>query len=42
MEKYPKVNNEEERIPVWLVTLVVLGVIGVLAVLLISFFGSSL
>lgn len=44
MDKYSKVENEEERTPVWLITfivLAVLGVLGVFTVLFVCFFGTS-
>lgn len=44
MDKYSKVENEEERTPVWLISLfvlAVLGVLGVFAVLFVCFFGTS-
>ena len=40
MNKFTKIENEEERTPVWLITLVILAVLGVLAVLLVFFFSS--
>ncbi|MBN2074824.1 MAG: hypothetical protein JW762_04660 [Dehalococcoidales bacterium] len=44
MDKYSKVENEEEHTPVWLISLfvlAVLGVLGVFAVLFVCFFGTS-
>jgi hypothetical protein len=41
VDKYSKVENKEEHIPVCLVYLVVLGFLGILAVLFVFFFGTS-
>ena len=41
MDKYSKIENEEERTPVWLISLIVLAVLGVFAVLFVCFFGTS-
>jgi len=41
LDKYSKVENKEEHIPVWLMSLVVLGVLGIFAILFVFFFGTS-